>query len=119
MAAFPMIGSGKICGLVMSLFIEVAEQDYDSTFNYLLTSRNVTAVDCPGVDPDHKIYTVSGMTKISVSEGSKMPISEGSYIRARVWAECVPRGGVDESVTDYWSVFSVWLCDATKIEILK
>jgi hypothetical protein len=119
MASFPMYGSGKICGIIMSLFVDVVEKDYDNDFNYLLSSQNAPTIDCPGIDRENKVYPVSGIVKISITNNSKIPISQGTYVKAKVWADCVPRGGVNEAITDVWATYPLWLCDATKIEIIK
>lgn len=109
--------TGKLCGAILSLFVEVKDQEDYGAWNHLLLSKPTEAVICEKMDKEH--WAVSGEVHISWSQVPKpLPFKEGERFRARVTGDCTLGGGIDESITAYWAAYRVWTCDATSIEVI-
>jgi len=109
---------GKLCGIVLSLFIHDKEQDYDKTWNHLFVSKNTPVMICEKMDKEH--WAVQGEVHLSWSGVRKpVPFNEGETFRAAVTANCELGASIDERETQYWSAFRVWICDVTELEIIK
>lgn len=116
-----MPGPSEICGIVLSLLVEVKEQDYNNTWNHLLLSKPTPVIHCGGEDGKTKL-AVTGEVHISWSQVPEpLPFKEGEHFRARVTAECNAGRGVDEAASDRfnrWVSYRVWICTASKVEVL-
>lgn len=110
--------TGKLCGAILSLFVEAKDQEDYGDWNHLLLARSTEAAICEPADKHH--WPVSGEVHISWSQVPRpLPFKEGESFRARVTGDCTLGAGIDESVTTSWSAYRVWICDATSVEVIK
>jgi hypothetical protein len=115
-------GNGEICGVILSLMMEIKAQEKDGLWNHLLLSKNTPVIVCGGEDSKEKL-AVSGEVHISWSQAKEeLVFKEGERFRAKVTADCSAGGGVDEDESDKrgtWVTYRVWTCTATEIEVLE
>lgn len=110
---FFFIGPGQICGLLLTMTVEVKELD-GVQWNHLLLSNRTPAQACGGEDGRTKIV-VSGEAHLSMS-GAELPVPEGGTITARVWADCDSGWGFKDMGT-FEAQYRIWTCDVTKLEL--
>jgi hypothetical protein len=107
-----------ICGVILSVIIDIKDVDHDSTHTHLLRADYVQAKACQG----QSAVVQSNYNPIYISYSAPVSLGvEGQRVDVLMHADCYSASGVDEEATsdrNMWIAYRSWVCTATNIRVL-